>query len=538
MTILHPTRMSKALVTFIVLCIVAAPLISQSFRWIRTSSIEYSQNPQLPQSTLCSDAQNRVIIARMDSVVIHVGDFYGKYALDCRTADGTLVWTFLLQSQVYVKRVCSNKKGDILVCGSFIGTLKFSSGDSLPNTEPASSLNTNSFLCCLNAKGELLWKRNTTLTPLSPTISALACDAENHFWYATNDFLNSALIQLDDAGKDVLRLEQANVKILSSFCFDKENNIYLCGATGSGEPFRMASLSQTVSETYAMFVARYTASHQASWVHFIHDITFSAPQVAADAQGNAYFAGMIFDSAGIGTLRLHQPKFNQDIFVVKIDSNGSVLWGNQTPSSTSTPTGTMERGSNDFMTVLPNGGVVLSGTIRGTLNWGNNVVFQTASITNYRCGFVAFSPDGTAQWAAVGGVSSVNHLHSVWANSSGDIYFSAAIMGEGAFGTLDVTAPSFSFVVGKLSSPLTISVEQSEVKDNLLSPNPSTDGVIRLHESIQGSNIKVFNSLGQTVSGDIAISDKELNLSFLPAGMYLLQFTQGQKNTWATWLRY
>jgi len=504
---------------------------SQQFEWVHSTAMAYTLNPALPANMVCTSDAGPVYAAYIDSnTLIYGQDVYGKNKIDCYNSNGELQWSFSLGNKSLLNRTVADNDGNLFVAGSYMETLSINGTDSLTNT--GSGYNINVFLLCINSFGELLWKRNVTLTHSGYYgIAALTIDQDNNSWYGATDFFSTEIYKVDGLGNDVMSYELQGAKTLGGISFDSQGNLYASGAAGSPS-MTVVNLAVLVPEAYMMYVTRITSAGEASWIQLAHDVTFQTPQVKADPWGNAYVSGsLMFEGTAFGNISFLAPQWVYDIFLVRVDSNGNFHWGIQAPQSAYGLTGDFNRGTNAFLGTDENGNAYLTGITRGTLDWGNGVTSGGGALSYGNISVLEFDTSGAAIWAKNGGATSgFNQANSIDVNAQGECYFSASITDEAAFDTISMNANmGFASVVGKISEGVGTSV--SPVADDhsfLIYPNPASD-VLYFSSSLNGGALKIFDAQGKCIRDFTSIKNSALDVSGLSEGIYLLRYVKGSE---------
>jgi hypothetical protein len=184
------------------------------------------------------------------------------------------------------------------------------------------------FSAAINASGDIYVTGffDSPVFPIGP--DTLMCNGE----YYTTIFL----AKYDTSGNVLWAKSIRGGKYLddglthfSSVAVDASGNAYLAGyfdtdsITFGGDTLKNAG-------GYTIFLAKYDAGGNVMWAKKAEgtsDMDF-AYSVAADAQGNAYITGSFSDSLiifGSTTLTNTNP-YNQNVFLVKYDTYGNVLW--------------------------------------------------------------------------------------------------------------------------------------------------------------------------------------------------------------------
>ncbi len=510
---------------------------AQYFEWISHHPSQYSFNPDMVNSPLAIFSSGAEVNARLDSFALHYGqDAYGKVLLEKRDASGIITWTYGLSKKVFIKKITTDINDNVYVCGGFMDTLDFNGMDQLMHSNIGSTV--NRFLAKFDSNGLLLWKRNFDLTHADANIEDLQVDLSGNLWYAMNDFNNSALYKVDSNGDDIDSLLQDGALMLTSFSFDPFGNIFISGATSAGT-MTFGNHSYTVIPGYAKFIGRYDVNRNSSWAHYANDITFINHKVVSDQFGNAFMAGVIYDSTNFGTIIFPRPQWSQDAFLLKIDSSGVIQWGKSNPSGTTAITGRLTPTADDCIDVDLAGNVYLSGRSAGVLDWGNGVVL-TAGLGQFqenRLSIISFDPNGNARWGKIFGSESYNNLHSLKVADNGDCYFNAGFRDNSVFdSTVYIGNSLMNFVTGKISASALTGISNPQENPDFIYPNPS-NGLIHFQGKRYQSEINIFDISGKLVVNQFHPTEIPFDATNLPDGFYFLQLSDGVKQEIYRWIK-
>ncbi len=108
----------------------------------------------------------------------------------------------------------------------------------------------------------------------------------------------------------------------NSVCTDAAGDVFVTGFTQSPS---ITFGSTTLTNPGGMFIAKYDANGNALWAKGAGTDAISY-SVSADAAGNVFATGEFRPSIAFGTTTLSNSGFGYDVFLVKYDTNGNVLW--------------------------------------------------------------------------------------------------------------------------------------------------------------------------------------------------------------------
>ena len=505
---------------------------AQQVQWLHSAPINYSLNPEMPVQPACVSG-DKIFAARLVNYSLNFGvDILGTMAIECYDTSSILQWSYLIGQKVVVESITADVNGNVYVGGVYMETLHLDGNDSLVNT--GSGFDTNICLLSFDASGNLRWKRNVSLThPLAYNLSALAIDHQENCWYGLMYFDSISVKKIDANGNDQQSHILAGTRSMNSFSFDPAGNIFLTGSTGSSGSSSMSvnGFSVNVPETYMMFVTRIDEAGNTSWIKLAPDVTFQSPAIVATATGDAYVAGNLMDSTSFGTVVFDGPQWVYDIFLTKVDSTGNFHWGIEVPV-TQLITGDFQRGKKNFIDADAAGNVYLTGTIRGSVDWGNGVISDAGQIPSYGIAVISFDPNGTARWQVSGEGMGFVTPYCVSATALDECYFASSIVGGITFDSLSTNqGGNYAFLLGKISSQSSVGLDaflQNEMLN--IFPNPVSEQLSVISYSLTGTAgaISIYNVIGEKVlevtsEANVKGSEATIDISVLPSGIYFLQ---------------
>lgn len=508
------------------------PAQAQDVLWMTSDTVTYNLNPFMPQQPACVSA-NHVFAARMTGFSLSYGqDIFGSMAIDCYDLSGSLMWSFPIGDSLMVEAIISDAAENVIVGGAYMETMHLGAADSMLNTG-LGLFNVNLFLFSLDASGNLIWKRNVTLThPVAQELSALGIDHQGSCWYGLNYFDSVTVKKLDPNGMDMQSHLINGTRSMNSFSFDPMGNLYITGSTGS-VAMTIKNTTVSVPEPYMMFVTRIDAAGNCNWIKLAHDVTFQSPHIVAADNGDAYLAGNLMDSASFGTVVFDGPQWVSDIFLTKVDSSGYFHWGVEVPHQP-VLTGDFERGKNNFIDVDAIGNVYMAGMLRGIVDWGNGVISDAGPIPSNGMSIISFDASGLARWQMTATATGFISPYSIITTSVDECYFSNGVTGEMIFDSVTTNQGNdYAFVLGKIGASTGV-YDLGFTEDVVLYPNPADDKLeVRSQKLAQGkvaglkgaTEISIYNGVGEKVKSLIrssAMNELHIDVSRFPSGIYLL----------------
>ena len=202
--------------------------------------------------------------------------------------------------------------------------------------------------------------------------------------------------------------------IANSITKDKCGNIYVTGSyAGDSITFGSITITDTNSINGGMFVVKYNTVGNVLWVKSAgNNYLDEGKGVSTDANGNVYVTGVFMSqSITFGTYTLSNVG-DEDIFLVKYDSLGNVLWA----KSFAGP----QRDISKSICTDKNGDVYVTGFFRSTgITFGSISLVTNGSLDMF---IVKCDTSGNVLWAKSGGEALAEEGYVVSTDSNGDVY--------------------------------------------------------------------------------------------------------------------
>lgn len=511
-------------------------LNAQQVDWLHGSAVDFDLNPGMPRHALASAPGRLVAMRTVDVGFIYGSDTYGSIALDALDpASGSTLLSCLLLDSVSVGAVAVDPAGIAYFTGRFMGdALEFCDGSQLPGIN-GGIFTTNHFLLAWDlVNGSALWMRNLSASyPNGEEVPSIALDPNGNLWYLMQDFLDGRVARVDANGDDAEVREIHGIRRFGTISFDPWGGLYVSGSCENGTlTFGGSDFAVSSTGGYNMFVLRYRPDGSAGFAQFGPDITFTNPTVVAGGDGHAYLSGALYlDGEVWPGLLFEGVEWGADVFVAKLDSTGQFIWGRESHQADAGITGDFSQSSGPGIAVDAEDNVYLTGANRGVVDWGNGVQC-TGAIPGRSLSVVAFSPDGTAQWAVSSAPSNwYVEAQSIAATAeSGAIHFichAADALTMGGFTTGAQGAQSA--VLGRIADFSTdVSALPGTATRPLLWPNPVVDIVQVDMGNKQPMPATLMDRTGRMVrSVSLRPGRNAIDLSGLPPGLYIMRTSLG-----------
>lgn len=150
--------------------------------------------------------------------------------------------------------------------------------------------------------------------------------------------------------------------------------------------------------------------------------------VAADNLGNFYVTGNFSDTIRLGSyiLKTSNNTFEaEDIFIVKLDSAGNVVWVNQ-------PANINSYGAGYAITIDHSGNIYAAGIFKDTVVFGNNILYSRSGTQSVF--LVKYNPAGKVIWAKQATTSSIANGYGVTTDKYNNIYITGDFTDSLSFG--------------------------------------------------------------------------------------------------------
>mgnify|MGYP001603756245 CR=1 FL=1 len=221
-----------------------------------------------------------------------------------------------------------------------------------------------------------------------------------------------------------------------NIAIDASGNVFMAGTFGSPSiTFGFTTLLNKGNDD--VFIAKYHSSGNVFWAQgFGRSDIESARGIKIDASGNIFVTGtfkgptIVFDT---DTLTNHSVN-NYDFFLVKLNTNGNVLWAKSFGGSSSDYASDINLGSD--------GSIVVSGSFSSpTITFGDTTLTISDSSSYFYDAFVVkFDADGNTIWAKKGDGSQVDYGYGNCIDASSNIYVTGSFRSPTiSFGDITLT---------------------------------------------------------------------------------------------------
>jgi hypothetical protein len=223
---------------------------------------------------------------------------------------------------------------------------------------------------------------------------------------------------------------------------DSAANCYLAGYFRATATFGSSNITVNGSTTYAdAYFAKYDKDGNFQWVRGFggsgHDVTY---RTVVDDSGNNFVTGYFNSTVNFGGTNLTS-NGNNDIFLAKYNSGGTLLWARQA-GGTAADVGTS-------LAVDANGNVYVCGYFRNSANFGS---INLTSRGNTDVFIAKYDGSGNLHWIRQGGGGGQDYAWSLVLDGDANCYVAGDAEGTATFDAIAITNNAASLFVAKYDS--------------------------------------------------------------------------------------
>lgn len=202
------------------------------------------------------------------------------------------------------------------------------------------------------------------------------------------DYNSLFLVKMDTQGKGLWARQVGGASTYDAAAIqtDSTGNIYLVACMARFASFGVTNLSGYED----ILVAKYDADGNLVWARNAGGSGYDyGHSLVVASDGVAYVTGTFEKEADFNQITLAS-RGQSDLFLAKYDSNGDVVWATQAGGASQDGTG--------VLAIDPEGGVLLSGSFRGTATVGTNVIAALASGFDQDVFIARYDGFGNVRW--------------------------------------------------------------------------------------------------------------------------------------------
>jgi hypothetical protein len=369
----------------------------------------------------------------------------------------------------YAVSVSVDNSGNFYVAGAFKSSSITFGSTTLTNSNPPYG---ELFIVKYDSNGNVLWAQKGANSTSSDGISSVSVDstgnvyATGHFQSTSITFGSTTLTNNNAPNQDVFIVKydaSGNVLWAKSFggtsneigntlATDASGNLFISGIFASSSiTIGSTTLTNAYSGTNDAFFAKYDASGNVLWAKSAGSSADDySVSVSVDNSGNSFIAGAFKSSSitfGSTTLTNSNPPYGE-LFIVKYDSNGNVLWAQKGANSTSSD-------GISSVSVDSTGNVYATGHFQST-----SITFGSTTLTNNNASnqdvfIVKYDASGNVLWAKSFGGTSNEIGNTLATDASGNLFigglFSSSSIAIGSTTLTNAYSGNNDFFIAKLS---------------------------------------------------------------------------------------
>lgn len=381
-------------------------------------------------------------------------------------------------SQDSVNGIAVDTNGNVCIAGS-VGSFPNFSGVTMNVLGSY-----DAFVAKYSGNGDLLWVTNfggMATTGTAESASAVTVDGAGRIYVAGNfngtGFFGSTIVsntlssaafiaRVSTAGdvEWVRTSSGSGTASSTSVSTDARGNVLVAGSFSVGYvTFGNITLTNSVglvgvASSLDAFVAKYDTNGNIVWAHKAGGTSSdTARGIAVDGGGNSYIVGEFNGAATFGDTTLTAPGQTPDVFLMKCDAIGDILWA-QRAGGTSTDTAggvAVDGGGNVFITGSFNNSANFGGTYYSIPGAAGGFIGGT-NITSAggQDAFVAtYTSSGELRWALKSGGTSTDSGRALVLDNLGGLFLSGSFSGTVPFGHQSFTsAGGTDFFLSKLAA--------------------------------------------------------------------------------------
>lgn len=426
----------------------------------------------------------------------------GNYYVSKLDASGNFVWAKRLDDSLFVSSIAVSDAGNVLIMGSFGGTVDFDPGAGVVN-RTADYNYQSTFILKLNSSGAFVWVDVFDLTGPgagsayveSGAGAGIAVDGSENV-YLTGSFVESAdmdpgagtfnlawtnnidlndgfLLKLNSSGAFVWakRFGGIDVDYGHSVDVDAAGNVYVSGMFGT-----IANFDGTYVDAFFgnYFVYKVKSSGAFVWVKsFGNNQSFNKCFVKLDSKARPCLAGVFKGMADFdpGAATANLTAIGVNPFMSKLDSSGNFLWAKMFSSASNMDLYSIDTDASDA--------VYTSGSFSSTVDFDPGASIFNLNGTGGQTYFSKLDASGNFVWAAQLSAGTGGFSNSMSLDGSGNVYstgtFNAPVDFDQTTGVFNLTPTSLqNAFVHKMTQGCTTCATPTAISSTGITSNKAT----------------------------------------------------------------
>ena len=454
------------------------------------------------------------------------------------TSEGLYLWSIVYPVEFNITAINCSASGDVLLGGRFRNPVDFDPGSgSLILSNAGLS---DGFLARYTATGALIWAKSFG-SEINEGILGMD-EAPNGDIIVGGDFSfptdfdpgvgEVILSTIDDSGDGFFSRFDANGNFISVIQVggDFYNEINAAKVDPEGNTIVVGRFSENVlfdpdgealefsTDQNGMFIAKYNSAGDFDWAKVVVGVdNLNVGSAKVDAQSNIYVTGYFSGSGdfdpGSGEILLTDSNLQGELFMMKLDAAGNLIWAHQigVPES-------QEFGMD--LSVDANQNLFLTGIITGNVDFdlGPGVV-NLPGVGSVDAFVLVMNPDAGFIWASRFGNNQDDFGNRILPIADGSVYVSGHRFPSGD------SPHSYGYLYKYAPSVLNTSNASLKMFGIEIYPNPSK-GIYNVVTKDAIVGISVFDATGKEIISTVNNAlQTHLDLSTFNSGVYVLQIT-------------
>ncbi len=531
----------RMLYTILFICFISLSVSAQTGNWAWQKMLQSSYNAYNPMPS-STDYQGNVFYGGTftNNITIDNQTFNTLQTYDQKLfivkydSQGNIQWAKSSSNASTLTALTTDTSGNVIITGAFSGNLVIDNVTLLQQNANSTSQN---YIMKLNPQGNVIWAQ---ISGANLSAHSIVLDQLGYVYITGSINYQSATIgniSYQRIGQRDFFVAKFNSEGIFSWmrtasgyvmhegcsiAVDAFGNIYVTGGYVSSLLFGTQQLADTGN--YDIYFVKYDSSGNIVWANSYnaYEVAYTSG-IALDTFGNIYITGR-YSGGGIqfGTTLFNSTPTYTDVFLVKFNPSGNVIWAKKFYGSS------YDGPANNL--ICTNNKIYLAG-----YSFSPTLSFDQVSVTNnnpnHKTLFISvFSLDGQLLWLDNSATNNYDiSITSIAVSPQGYIFVSGCFQGTSVFGTASYTSPQGNYApyIARYDSGL-LSNKSLEKRKAVLYPNPVKD-VLNLNLG-NGEKVryKIIDTNGKTlITGDIDDSSA-INTSALPQGIYI--FSAGDYN--------
>jgi len=215
-----------------------------------------------------------------------------------------------------------------------------------------------------------------------------------------------------------------------SISTDALGNVYITGSFNGTVTF---GNTQVTSSSDEVFVAKYNPAMELVWVKQLGGSgSDRGNSISADASGDVYVTGSFSGTATFGGFQLVSELGSEDIFLIKLNTSGGVVWAKKAGSSASDAEAGISVKSDGA------GSIYVTGSFAATASFGSASLTTLGGTDAFIAKYAADT--GDVIWAKQAGGSEFDSGLGITVNATGYVYVTGSFSGTAEFGLTSLTS--------------------------------------------------------------------------------------------------